>query len=151
MFVRYLYKGKLQTKQTFKPLELGTWTFETMFKIQCVLYVTYHISNVTCHILHVTWHYLVLELVPWYFEPIFTIPWVSHVRFHLSCVMCQVSHVTKKNLKIGLACQWRVCYQQSITDPTSETPVIIFNLSYRWYLVVRPCEGWDWDWGPTWV
>ena len=39
-----------------KPLELGSWNFETMFNTPCVPYGTCHISLVKCHMSHVICH-----------------------------------------------------------------------------------------------
>ena len=39
-----------------KPLELGTWYFETMFITPCVSGVIYHVSHVTCYVSCSTCH-----------------------------------------------------------------------------------------------
>jgi hypothetical protein len=46
----------LQSIITSKPLELGTWNFDTMFTIPNVSHVTCQTSNVTCYVSHVTCH-----------------------------------------------------------------------------------------------
>ena len=86
-----LYPYIPSTHHNFKPLELGTWNFETMFNIPCVSCVMCHITLVTCHMSYDIVISKILELVTWNFEPMFTIPWVLRVTFHLSRDRCHMS------------------------------------------------------------
>ena len=88
---------------TPKPLELGTWHFETMFTTHCVSRVIYHMSHVTCHMSHVTCHMSnlqnfitpkPLELGTWNFEAIFTTTKEICVTFLMSSFTCHMSNVT---------------------------------------------------------
>ena len=83
----------------FKPLELGTCNFETIYcNVQ-----PHHVSNVMCHLSHVRCH-------------------MSGVRCHMSGVTCQVSHVRWNMSRIFLffldqvdGVSWcRVCCQRGL-------------------------------------
>ena len=93
------FPPNLQNILTPKPLELRTWNCEIMFTTFCVSRVTCHMSCVTCHKLDVTWHHnpqtvRARNLTFW--------GNVQHplcVTYRKSHVTCHVPHA-KKNLLI---------------------------------------------------
>ena len=78
-----------------------------------------HVSHVTRYMSQGIIISNLLDLLTCNFVPMQCSPshqcYMSNVIIHLLCVTFQVSHVTKKNMKIGGAFQWRVCYQQDKT------------------------------------
>jgi hypothetical protein len=88
-WVSHPFPPNLQNIKTAKPLELGTWNFDTIFAVSYTSSVMCHVSCVTCH--------------------------VSRVTCHGSHVTCHMSRVTKTKKGTNDGASWsRVCYQQDL-------------------------------------